>query len=226
MCAAIAAEASAQCLTGAALLDHLHSRASAVAGDQHLLQLVQRFLYAAAVPYFRILSTWLTTGALRDNFSEFMIQEQPPPGSLDVKQSGHKGSGQRCSITRGSSDGSSAQPQSDRDEQAHIWHGHFVIRQRDGPDGPVPDVPVLLETVSNSVLQAGAIGQALIWSDKKPSHVDNVLAVGSALLVVSESSALGQEVMLMIAATCAEHCCSSATQEQLHVNPCMSKYHV
>ena len=117
------AEASARKFTGAALLDHLHNHATAVSGDPRLLRIVQRYLHAATAPYFGILSTWISTGVLKDNFAEFMIDEV-------------------------------AEDHAGADDH---WHGHFVLRERQGSDGTESDVPALLSSVSDAVLQAGAL---------------------------------------------------------------------
>lgn len=74
-----------------------------------------------------MLSAWISSGVLKDSFSEFMVEE-----------------------TQSSSGADSAVPESD------YWRKHFVLRRRrDEGGGDVNDVPVLLESVSDAVLQAG-----------------------------------------------------------------------
>jgi hypothetical protein len=73
--AGICAEASAGKLVSAPLLDHLHQCAANVSGDQRNRSLVQRFLHAATIPYFKMVTAWISSGELRDMFEEFMVQE-------------------------------------------------------------------------------------------------------------------------------------------------------
>lgn len=68
------AEASAQELTSAGLLNLLHRRLAALGGDAAGRALVERLLAAAAAPYFDVLGRWLAEGVLDDPYSEFMVK--------------------------------------------------------------------------------------------------------------------------------------------------------
>jgi hypothetical protein len=57
------------------LLDHLHQCAAKVSGDPRNHSLVQRFLHAATIPYFKMVTAWISSGELQDMFEEFMVQE-------------------------------------------------------------------------------------------------------------------------------------------------------
>eukprot|EP00798_Chlamydomonas_sp_ICE-L_P000238 gene238-4000_t len=74
--ASIAGEAASKKLTAAALLNLLHAKSSALAGDRAGRALVHRLLHAACVPYFRTLEKWLCEGVLDDPHGEFMVQEK------------------------------------------------------------------------------------------------------------------------------------------------------
>lgn len=77
LAASVAAEAATRKLRGAALLNLLHSRHAAVAGDVAARGLLGKLLRAGCAPYFKMLERWLCEGVLDDPFCEFMVQDNP-----------------------------------------------------------------------------------------------------------------------------------------------------
>jgi hypothetical protein len=126
--AALCAEASAKKSYGASLLNLLHSRARSLSGDSSACAIVQRLLHAATVPYFEVLTKWISAGVLNDPFSEFMVLEVP---GMDE--------------------------QAEVNGQAAIWACGHQIRTRTLPSGAeVDDVPSFLAEVADDVLKAGS----------------------------------------------------------------------
>lgn len=116
-------------MTGRALLDHLHTRASQLAGDAVACRLVQRLLHAATVPYFEILTKWVSEGVLEDPYEEFMVVED---AGVSVE--------------------------ADRDGLAAFWSHRHAMRPRllaPGPDDPEFEVPSFLHAHAQYVLAAG-----------------------------------------------------------------------
>lgn len=156
--AGLCAEASAQRMTGRALLDHLHTRAAQLAGDAVACRLVQRLLHAATVPYFEILTKWVSAGVLEDPYEEFMVVED-----------------------------ASTSVESTVNGQAAFWcHRHAMRPRSPAPAHSEPqfEVPSFLQAHSQYVLAAGAHfcppctpldcsvkGCLLIWNKKTQSQV-------------------------------------------------------
>jgi hypothetical protein len=61
----------------AGLLNLLHERYSACAGNGPGRSLLRHLLTAAATPYCACLERWLRHGVLDDPYHEFMVQEDP-----------------------------------------------------------------------------------------------------------------------------------------------------
>ncbi|GFR43942.1 hypothetical protein Agub_g5081, partial [Astrephomene gubernaculifera] len=71
----VAAQAANVERTSAGLLNQLHSRYSACAGNGPGRSLLYHLLVAAAAPYCACLEAWLRQGVLDDPYHEFMVQE-------------------------------------------------------------------------------------------------------------------------------------------------------
>jgi hypothetical protein len=125
--AALCAEASSQNAYGASLLNLLHSRAKTEAGNVSKTQVLRMLLKAASVPYFEVLTTWVSTGTLKDPFSEFMVVAVPGM-NVDVELDG----------------------------QPAFWVGGHTLRTVTVDGTEHSDVPMFLHAVEEEVLNAGA----------------------------------------------------------------------
>lgn len=73
--AAMAAEAAAQQLSAAGLLNLLHAKCEALSGEASARRLMGGLMGAACAPYAHMLRCWLQEGVLHDPYGEFMVQE-------------------------------------------------------------------------------------------------------------------------------------------------------
>lgn len=134
--ASIASEAAVSKLRGSALLNLLHQRSQAVAGDEQARRLLQKLLHAACAPYFRVLERWLCEGVVSDPYGEFMVQE-------------HK------DINKDSLN---------KEDQSAYWYHRYSLRPLLDAQGnitlahtgaAVHDVPLFLDEAKDSILMTG-----------------------------------------------------------------------
>ena len=125
--AALCADAASHNAYGASLLNLLDSRAKTEAGNVSRTKVLRMLLKAASVPYFEVLTTWVSTGTLNDPCSEFMVVAVPGM-NVDVELDG----------------------------QSAFWVGGHKLRTVVDEDGAeVSDAPMFLHAVEDEVLKAG-----------------------------------------------------------------------
>ncbi|GIL70922.1 hypothetical protein Vretimale_4032 [Volvox reticuliferus] len=94
----VAAQAANVERTSAGLLNLLHGRYSACAGNGPGRSLLHHLLIAAAAPYCACLERWLRHGVLDDPYHEFMVQEDPAlRRDSPASGSSHSGAASRAS---------------------------------------------------------------------------------------------------------------------------------
>ncbi|KAL3137516.1 hypothetical protein ABBQ38_004802 [Trebouxia sp. C0009 RCD-2024] len=134
--ASIASEAAVSKVRGSALLNLLHQRSQAVAGDEQAHRLLQKLLHAACAPYFRVLERWLCEGVVSDPYGEFMIQEHKDINKDSVN----------------------------KEDQSAYWYQRYSLRPLLDAQGNVTlahtgaavhDVPLFLEEAKDSILMTG-----------------------------------------------------------------------
>lgn len=132
--AALCAEAASHNAYGASLLNLLDSRAKTEAGNVSRTEVLRLLLKAASVPYFEVLTTWVSTGTLHDPCSEFMVVAVPGM-NVDVELDG----------------------------QSAFWVGGHKLRTVLADDGSeVSDVPTFLHAVEDEVLKAGELQHSAV----------------------------------------------------------------
>ncbi|DBA91460.1 hypothetical protein WJX77_003506 [Trebouxia sp. C0004] len=134
--AAISSQAAVGKLRGSALLNLLHQRSHAVAGDDQARRLLQKLLHAACTPYFRMLERWLCEGIVHDPYEEFMIQEHKDISKDSVN----------------------------KEDQSAYWYHRYSLRPLLDAQGHVSltptgaavhDVPLILAEAKDSILMTG-----------------------------------------------------------------------
>jgi hypothetical protein len=108
-------------------------------------------LKAASVPYFEVLSAWVSTGKLHDPCSEFMVVAVPGM-NIDMELDG----------------------------QSAFWVGGHKLRTAIEGGEEVSDVPMVLHAVEDEVLKAGtilihALSIAFISRPHSPHYLDAFL---------------------------------------------------
>ncbi|EIE26959.1 hypothetical protein COCSUDRAFT_46296 [Coccomyxa subellipsoidea C-169] len=151
LAASVASEAAARKLRGASLLNLLHSRYAAVAGDTAARGLLGKLLQAGCAPYFKMLERWLCEGVLDDPFAEFMVQENPEIGRDSINAKGQSAFWHdRYTLRQAARDGAAAAPVADE------FGGSYpaASRPREGTAAPL-DVPIFLDALKDTILTTG-----------------------------------------------------------------------
>ncbi|BDA43053.1 Gamma-tubulin complex component 2 [Coccomyxa sp. Obi] len=152
LAASVASEAAARKLRGASLLNLLHARYAAVAGDTAARGLLSKLLQAGAAPYFKMLERWLCEGVLDDPYSEFMVEE-----NTEIKRDSINAKGQsafwhnRYTLRQAAQSGAAAR--APPREASSGYPG--ISKLGEGTQSATLDVPTFLDSLKDTILTTG-----------------------------------------------------------------------
>ncbi|KAL0053447.1 hypothetical protein WJX82_005855 [Trebouxia sp. C0006] len=182
--ASISSEAAAGKLRGSALLNLLHQRSHAVAGDDQARRLLQKLLHAACTPYFRMLERWLCEGIVHDPYEEFMIQEHKDISKDSVN----------------------------KEDQSAYWYHRYSLRPLLDAQGHVSltptgaavhDVPLILAEAKDSILMTGKYlnairecGRQVVRPLPSDVHIEYSSSSGSYMQNIQAAFARSSQALL------------------------------
>jgi len=152
----LAAHAASARLTSAGLLNLLHTKASALAGDRVGRALLHKILHAAAVPYFRMLERWLCEGVLEDPHGEFMVREDKAvtkDALTEDKRSAYWYT--RYTLRPAPSAAATGTTTAPASREGSPARGAEDPEQQEGEQGAPLDVPVFLQGCATMILTTG-----------------------------------------------------------------------